>query len=139
VPKQAHLLAIVLILLLLCACGDRGKPDKYDLAADEFHRRLDTESYVDIYSDSDRRLREVVVESKFERQMKLIHTKLGSVQNVEKTGRLVNYSTDGKFVTVSYRTTFSAGPARERFIWRVEDDHARLVEYIINSDLLREK
>jgi hypothetical protein len=138
-PSQTHLHAIVPILLILCSCGYRGRPDEYDLATDEFHRRLDAESYLDIYSNADHRLREALVESKFEHQMKLIHTKLGSVQKVEKTGRLLNVSTDGKFVTVLCRTTFAVGAARERFVWHVEDDHVRLLEYIINSDLLIER
>ena len=42
----------------------------------------------------------------------------------------------GHFVTVNYAATYARGAAEESFVYRIDDGHAALAGYHVNSDAL---
>jgi hypothetical protein len=65
--------------------------------------------------------------------MRTIHQKLGRVQAANQVNYLVNVTTDGTIVTLTYDTTFADGKGTEQFLWRIRDDRAALLNYNLNS------
>jgi len=45
----------------------------------------------------------------------------------------INASTNGTFVTLTYKTDFTHGSAQERFIWTLTGGKATLIRYNIDS------
>jgi hypothetical protein len=138
-PKRTSFkLPIVLLFLLGMsgACGISGHRAASEAATNQFHRQLDAEQYSVIYSEADDQFRESTSESKLTELLTAIRGKLGAVQSTEITSWFFNFGGQGPFATVVSHTRFTKGDAEERFVWRIRDGRARLMNYKVNSNAL---
>ena len=118
------------------ACGSPTK--NIELAKDSvgmFHAQLDTEQYSAIYAATDQKFKAASTEADFDKLLKAVHNKLGTVQssNLRNTG-VAWYAGQGATVTLVYDTTFSQGSGTEQFLWHIKDNQATLYGYHINSN-----
>jgi hypothetical protein len=88
-----------------------------------FRARLDTEDYVTIYSQADPRFRAASKQEDSLKFMKVVHNKLGMVENALRHGYFVNFSTSGTQIRLNYATKFSSGEAHEEFVWTKNGDN----------------
>jgi len=102
-------------------------------AVDVFHSQLDAEHYSEIYAQGDEDFKKAGSQEEFEKLVRAVHQKLGKVQAANQVGYLVNVSSSGTFVTLTYDTTFVDAKATEQFVWHVRDGRAALYNYNINS------
>jgi hypothetical protein len=105
-------------------------------AVDRFRQRLNQEQYTSIYGETDELFRGKSSEQEFTAVLTAVHRKLGAFQRAENQGTLVNASTNGAFLQLTYKTRFSGGDATEVFRWRLGDGACKLVSYHINSTAL---
>jgi hypothetical protein len=64
-----------------------------------------------------------------------VHSKLGLSHGFTRTNVLVNATTSGTFIRVTYESTFDQGKAVEAFTWRKAAGGLTLVRYDINSNI----
>jgi hypothetical protein len=102
-------------------------------AVNVFHLQLDSERYSETYAQADEDFRKASSQEEFEKLSRAIHQKLGKVQSANQVGYIVNASSSGTYVTLTYDSTFANGKATEQFVWRLKGDQAALYKYSINS------
>lgn len=98
-----------------------------------FHSLLDSERYSEIYAQADEEFKKSSTQEELEKLVRAVHQKLGKVHAANQVGYLVNVSSNGTYVTLTYDTTFVDGKATEQFVWRLRDDRAALYNYTVNS------
>jgi hypothetical protein len=129
------MLAYIACLLLGCASMGKSK-EIAERAVDGFHSQLDSERYSEIYAQADEEFKKSTSQEELEKLARAVHQKLGRVQAANQSAWLVNVSSDGAFVTLTYNTAFVDGKATEQFVWHVRDGRAALFNYNINSAAL---
>jgi hypothetical protein len=102
-------------------------------AVDVFHSQLDSERYSEMYAQADEDFKKAGSQEELEKLVRAVHQKLGKVRTANQVGYLVNVSTNGTFVTLTYDTAFADGKATEQFVWRLRDGRAALYNYNVNS------
>jgi hypothetical protein len=102
-------------------------------AVDVFHSQLDSERYSEMYAQADEDFKKASSHEDLEKLLRAVHQKLGKVEAAHQTSWVVNVSSDGPFVTLTYNTDFVDGKATEQFVWHVRDGRAALFNYNINS------
>lgn len=121
---QPIFLRICLVVLastacLCCGCASIGdSKEKAERAVEIFHSQLDSERYSEIYTQGDEDFKKSGSEEEFDKLVRAVHQKLGNVQATEPTDYLVNATTGGTYVTLTYNTSFVHGKATEQFIWQ---------------------
>ena len=144
-PRKAHprlrgsASACFAAIIILASCkGELSSAKRAcEPAVLQFHQRLDSGQYDLIYSESDNQFRKTVDNQSEKAFLQNIHERLGRIQASQFNLIRMDISIpEGKAVTVIHTTKFERGAARERFVWRVNNDRAFLVAYFINSDLL---
>ena len=126
----------LLAITFMAGCSASTDKGIAEGAVTQFHQRLNTGAYKEMYSVTDSKLRAVTNESDFVALMAAIHKKLGAHQTKAARGWHVNWTLEGTFVSLSYETRFAEGKATEDFVWRVRDGRAQLVSYNVNSPQL---
>ena len=128
------LVMLLNVACLLSGCVSTGKSKEIaEHAVDEFHSRLDSERYSEIYAQADEDFKKSSSQEELEKLARAVHQKLGKVQAANQVGYLMTLSSSGMFVTLTYDMTFLDGKATEQFVWRVTDDRAALYNYNVNS------
>jgi len=128
------LVVLANVACLLSGCASMGKSkESAERAVDVFHSQPDLERYSEAYAQADEDFKKASSQEEFEKLVRAVHQKLGKVQAANQVGYLVNVSTNGTYVTLTYETTFVEGKATEQFVWRLRDDRAALYNYNINS------
>jgi hypothetical protein len=126
----------LIFCMLLAGCSAPFDFGAASSAVTKFHARLNSQDYVSIYNDSDKRFRDAVKQDKWVALATAIHDKLGSVSGTMRKGFHVNYSFGGSTVDIAYSTKFTLGDAQEEFLWAKDSEGFRLLRYQINSDAL---
>ena len=129
----------VVALLLVGTCG-RSTYHSYkaaDSAVGHFHEQLDGSEYEEIYSDATDEFRNASSRQQQIGFLKMVHDKMGNSGKRSIQGFHVTASTKGSFVNVVYQTEFVAGPVKEYFVWRMDQEHPRLWGYHIDSPDMR--
>lgn len=125
------MLASVAFLFSGCASFDKAK-ETAERSVPEFHSRLNSERYSDIYAEADEDFKKSASQEGVEKFLRAVHQKLGKVKAANQVSYLVSMGSDAA-VTLTYETTFAEGKATEQFVWRVKDNRAALLNYNINS------
>lgn len=123
-------------LFIPSGCGSQKDMAKAEAAVVLFHEQLNEGNFDKIYSDSDYALKSATSQEKMVNLLAAVHRKLGAVKSANRESFLVNYSTSGETVRLSYTTQFESDKAAEEFVFLVRGDEVRLAGYNINSDTL---
>jgi hypothetical protein len=117
-------------------CGARANIRNAEAAVIKFHSQLDAGSFDQIHTESDDTMKKATTREKFVELLAAISRKLGHVQSADRTGFNISFVPSGKFVRLGYATKFDADAATEEFVFRIDNEGARLAGYHINSDAL---
>jgi hypothetical protein len=137
-PSRLLLTAIIASCTLLASCA--AEKQQWHLAVnavDLFHSQLDSQQYTLMYQAADAGMKDGMQELDFVNLLQNVHQTLGQVQSSALKGTV--FQTAQGTIRLDYDTTFARGSAREQFVWKVEQDHATLRGYKINSKQLASK
>jgi Protein of unknown function (DUF4019) len=131
---KIRLVTLVSIACLVVGCVSVGKnKETAEHGVEVFHSQLDSERYSEMYAEADEGFKKATSQADLEKFLRAVHQKLGKVETANQTSWLMNTSSDGAFVTLTYDTQFSDGKATEQFVWHVTDGSAALFNYNISS------
>lgn len=116
-----------------CSSFDTGPAEA---AVTRFHAELDSEQYDQIYAGAAEDLRQVSAADDFRDLLAAVHRKLGAARSAQRLGWRLNDQTSGRYVELTYRTSFEGGEATEDYVYRMEGSDPRLAGYHINSNAL---
>jgi hypothetical protein len=128
----------VIVALLLGRCGWSiyQSAQASDRSVAEFHKKLNSEQYQDLYATADSSFKNNGKKGELEDFLRTVHEKLSDAANFRNIN--VNVTLAGKFVTGIYQSKFTRGEAVETFTWRLEGKRLLLVGYNVQSrELLR--
>lgn len=137
--KWLVLAALALVILGMWRCGSRAFQSTRvaQQGVDRFHGQFNRSEYHEIFVEAADEFRRAGPEPETTGFFAKVHEKLGDFARSDEPKYFANVSTNGTFVTLTYRTDFTRGKGQERFIWRIDPDQARLLDYRIDStDLL---
>ena len=125
----------VFVLFSLSACSDfkEGKP-LADNAVIDFHSKFNAGEFTAIYETAHPDLKSVSSMEDFLGLLEAINRKLGPVAESNNTGWRVNSHNLKTYVSLVQETTFESGKGTESFVYRIQDDEAKLISYNINSN-----
>lgn len=132
----SRLICLVALVLSLVGCSMSKDVETAEKKVSEFRSLLASKRFGQIYYASADDLKKAVKKSEFVAFLEAVNRKLGKVKKTELVNWNVNYNTSGKFITLTYNTTYAEGDASEQFIYRVQNDNAKLAGYHINSAAL---
>jgi hypothetical protein len=121
-------------LMWQCGSGMSAGARLSDASVRHFHSQLDSESYGDIWGESDEAFQTSENRDEIIKILTGVHSKLGLSHGFTRTNIFVNASTSGTFIRVTYDSTFEHGDAVETFTWRKAAGGLKLVTYGINSN-----
>jgi len=134
--QRMSIAALLLSLIALAGCSASEDKGVAETAVAQFHERLNSGAFKDIYATTDAKFREVTSEADFLALLDAIHRKLGAQQSKSVQSWRVNWTNEGTLVFLSYDTQYAEGKATEQFVWRAIAGHIALVSYKINSQTL---
>jgi hypothetical protein len=132
------LVAIVLLFGYFawqCGSGMSAGARLSDDAVRHFHSQLDSQRYGEIMDESDEGFRHSGSRDEILKFLSGVHSKLGASRGFTRTNIVVNATTNGTFIRVSYKSTFDQGDAAESFTWRKTGDGLKLFNYQVNSNV----
>jgi hypothetical protein len=135
--KRFVLFAVCLLIALsaLWTCGKDAYKD-YRLASaavDQFHQQLDRGDFETIYSEATDDFRRAGTRADEINFFEMVHQKMGNSGKMSAHGFHVNWQNGRQYVSQVCGTKFALGLAQESFIWRVDEGHAHLQAYRIDS------
>jgi len=125
--------AVIVAVSSLNSCISNENKATAEGAVLDFHQRLISARYHEIYAAADPEFRNAMSESDATALFTAVNTKLGHPKSSELRGWRVNLLVNGTFVTLLYQTEFAQAGAQEEFVWRVHGNQAILLRYNINS------
>jgi hypothetical protein len=133
--KWLVLVVLALLILGMWRCGTRAfagaKVAKQSV--DRFHGQFNRSEYHEIYVEATEEFRGAGREPDTNAFLGKVHEKLGDFVRSDEPTYFANVSNNGTFVTLTYRADFTRGNAQEKFVWRIDGDQARLLDYRIDS------
>ncbi len=125
---------LMALFLLMPACSLGANRAVAERSVEQFHTHYDAKQFHEIYINAHDLFRDQSSEEDIAAFFDAIHRKLGRVLVANRGGWQVNVGTStGTQVFLSYDTQFTNGREVEEFLWRIEDDKAKLLSYNINS------
>jgi hypothetical protein len=123
-------------MLLLAACSSGENVAGARRAIVQFHARLNSGQYKQIFNDSDAGFKQASSEADMTKLLNAVHTKLGSFEDGTQSGWRVNYNTTGNNTVIQLGSNFEKGKATETFTFVGDAAAPRLFGYNINSQVL---
>jgi len=120
-------------LALLAGCSVGNDLPRADAGVADFHRELNAGQFQAIYNNASADMKGASTPDSMVKLFDAIHRKLGGFQSGARASWNDTINTSGHFVTINYSATYTAGPADENFVFRIEGDRALLAGYHINS------
>ena len=131
-----RLLTIVLFGVLLSGCSTQKDFQQAERATDEFHMQFAKGSYGEIYDTSDSAIKKSATREQMIAMLQRVNRKLGACGDPQRQSFVVNYNTNGTFVTMVYTRKCANGQLEENFIWRIQDGKPILYGFHFNSPVL---
>jgi hypothetical protein len=131
-----RLVPVLLFFAALAACSFSADTKKIDQEVQRFHELLDQGKSAAIYESASDEFKQASTQGDFVALLDAVHRKLGDFKSSSQKGWNVNYNTSGRFITISYETSYAEGKAAEQFIYRVSGEEALLVGYHVSSNVL---
>ena len=129
------LVFLAALAIAVSGCSTPAHTAAAEQAVLKFHELFDAGQFAEIYESSSSELKDESSQQDFVAFLEGLHKKLGNSQSSEKQGFRVSYNTAGTFVSLTYKTLFTAGEATEQFVFRLQGDTASLVGYHINHSI----
>jgi hypothetical protein len=132
--------AIVVIALAMVWSLGRSAYRNYRVASaavDHFHDQLNREDYDGIYEEASDEFRRFGTRTDDTKFLASVHQKMGNSGAKSPSGFHVNWRNGRTWVDQVYETQFSLGTGRESFIWIIDQNHAQLYGYHIDSTNLK--
>lgn len=132
------LVAIVLLFGYFawqCGSGISAGARLSDDAVRHFHSQLDSAKYGEIVDESDEAFQNSGNRDEVLKFLSGVHSKLGASRGFTRTNIVVNATTSGTFIRVSYKSAFDQGDAAETFTWKKTGDGLKLFNYQVNSNV----
>jgi Protein of unknown function (DUF4019) len=125
----------IILTLLLWRCGTSLYRASLasDAARAEFHKRLNSEQYHEIYAQADRQFRNSASEEDITSFLRGVHEKLGNAGDAKRQNIVVKTTPGGTYATVIYETKFTSGSGTETYVWRLDGERLLLVGYNLQS------
>lgn len=114
----------------------RSTYHNYEVASggvERFHHQMNVGDYDQIYDEATDDFRRSGTREDLTRFFEKIHDKMGSAGEPSAAGFHVNWRDGVIWVDQTFNTHFLNGPAQEYFVWKIEQDQARLYQYRIDS------
>lgn len=128
--------AILLLALMLAACGVKQAVDSAQLDIREFHARLDRQDYDGIWKKTAPEFRKASSKDEFSKLLAAVHAKLGKVKSSEQTGWQANTVNGTSTIVIAQATVFEQGQAQETFTFERDGEDLKLLGYNINAPAL---
>jgi hypothetical protein len=109
--------AVCLLIMWQCGSGLIWGRKLANEAVEHFHQELNASRYDEIFREADPGLTEGKTKEDLVKFLQAVHTKLGEAGAVSPVSIHVNATTNGRFTTAQYKTTFTRGSAVETFTW----------------------
>ncbi|SRR6266851_3348578 len=129
-------LCLILSTFCIISCGSDERKKVADKAVRDFHEKLNSRKYSEMYNDADTEFKSSISQPEAIAYFRSVNTKLGSVKQSALKSWEIKVAPGQTLVALFYETDFSEGKAWEEFIWSVHADQAVLFRYNINSPLL---
>jgi hypothetical protein len=123
-------------LIATSSCSFTKGKETAEAAVAQFHTQYNAGQYREIYSQADEDFKKASTEADFLMLLEALHRKLGTVKESNEAAWNVNATTMGTLVTLGYSVEFREGKGTEQFVFRINDDKAKLLNYNVNSPLL---
>jgi hypothetical protein len=133
---QMKRLVILLAGLALLGCSPAADTKAAEDGVTAFHRMMDAGQYAAIYDASAPDMKSAISRVDFVKLLTALHAKLGSFNFGKTTNWNDNANTGGHHVTLTREAQFERGPGTEEFVFRIENGHAVLAGYHVNSNVL---
>lgn len=124
------------VFLLLCGCSAKVDVESAKKAVDQFHQQMSAGEYDAIYDSATDVFRSAGPRDQMQGFFKRVNRKMGTCTDGKQNRGLVNATTSGTFVQISYTRKCANGDLLEHFAWKMEDGKPRLNGYQANSPLL---
>lgn len=142
-PRTKQLAVVIFIVALVFAgvaliAGPVAKYHKLGhQAVKQFHERLASGQYVEIYDAADETLRDTTSKADFENLLQSVHERLGDVESLNPGWEGIAFH-GGQRVTISehFDTKFAHGNGTEWFVWQGHDNRLTLGRYQVKSNVL---
>src|SRR5579859_8045117 len=124
---------IYIVLSLIVAFGatacDRKNLTLAEAGAVTFHARFNSGQRLDIYADADEDFQKAGTGDSFVQFLDAKYRQLGEFRTTSILSYSINWTLNGRLVSISYRSTFAKGSAQEDFVWSVSGEMVRLRKY----------
>ena len=118
--------------LALTACGFGESFAEADTEVAEFHRRIDTQKFDQIWNESHPKLHGDGDKAAFSKFFGDAHNALGKVVSTKQVGWQSNFVNADSFIVLKYETQFQRGNAFETFTFIKQDKGLKLFGYNID-------
>jgi len=127
------LFAPILATTLISSCSLMDQLMKGKAIAEnavvEFHNRLNAQQCNEIYEQADNRFKQKHQKNDAINACKTIYKQFGQVKSSSLLGYNINSNPTETLATLKYTTKFSQVTISEEFVFVIEGDRARIVEY----------
>jgi len=130
---QVRLFAVVLLAAVTAGCSMGKDTKQAEHVVDAFRAQMASGLLGDIYDASGDDWKKSISRVDSDAFLGAVNRKLGVVKSTSQTGWRDNLTTSGHVVVLSYHTVFEHGDGDESFTVRLDEGHARLSGYHINS------
>ncbi|HST10911.1 MAG TPA: DUF4019 domain-containing protein [Terriglobales bacterium] len=128
---------VLLVILYSCGRSAYGSYRIANLGTERFHQMLNQGQYEQIYGDTSDDFRKKGTREESLAFLQKVHETLGSQRSSSLKSFNINRVNTGTYLTLVYTSHFDQGDADEQFVWRVQDDDAKLYGYHVNSSQLK--
>jgi hypothetical protein len=132
IAYRMKIVIVIITAVVFAGCSMSADTKVAEQAVTNFHQMLDAGQIDAIYDASADDLKRVTTHERFVTFLGSVHGRLGNTKSSNEKKWFVNYNTSGKFVTLTYSTTYDGGNAVEEFVYRLQDGKALLAGYHIN-------
>jgi hypothetical protein len=125
--------AVVLLAALASGCSVGKDTKAAEAGVSTFREQLSRGAFGEIYETAADDWKKAISREDSDAFLGAVNRKLGAVKSTAQTGWRDNATTGGHLVILVYHTKFENGDGDETFEFRLEDGHAVLSGYRINS------
>ncbi len=122
--------------LALGACNPVADTKAAEDGVAAFHHAMDAGQFEAIYQGSAADMKTSASQDDLIKLFTALHTKLGNYKSGKTVSWNDNSNTSGHYVTLVREAQFDRGPAKEEFVFRIEDKRTVLAGYHVSSNAL---
>lgn len=134
--RSALLIACMAVNISAFAASFKADPDLAEQAIPQFHMALNADDIAGVYNRGADELRQRESLKDFTARLEGVRSKMGEVRGTKRQRWQARKSGKDIFVTLRYKTSYSAGEADEEFVVRMRDNTPAISKYQIRMPKL---